>query len=71
VFFLHHTQLDHLWWKWQTLHPEQRLDYAGIASHGSEEQASVDDILLLGGLAPDIAVSQVLDTVGGLLCYQY
>ena len=71
VFFLHHTQLDRLWWKWQSSHPKRKLDYAGIASHGSHKKASVDDLLLMGGLARDIAVSQVLDTNGDLLCYQY
>jgi tyrosinase len=71
VFFLYHTQLDQLWWKWQVLHPEQSLDYTSVASHGSEEQASVKDVLLLGGLAPNITVLEVLNTVGGLLCLQY
>jgi tyrosinase len=71
VFFLHHAQLDRLWWTWQALHEENRLDYIGVASHHSKEKASVTDLLLMGGLAPDIAVSQVLTTRGDLLCYKY
>jgi len=71
VFFLHHAQLDRLWWKWQVMHPEKRLDYGGLASHKSKERGSVDDVLLMGGIAPNIAVAQVLDTQGDVLCYQY
>ncbi len=71
VFFLHHAQLDRLWWKWQTLHPERKFDYKGITEHGSEVLASTDDVLRMGGLAEDVKVAEVLDSRGGRLCYVY
>lgn len=33
--------------------------------------AGIDDMLLYGGLVPDIPVSQVMDTENGMLCYTY
>lgn len=35
------------------------------------ESASVEDLLLMGGLAPDVPVLNVLQANGGFLCYQY
>jgi tyrosinase len=71
VFFLHHTQLDRLWWKWQTLHPEISTDYDGVTAHHMQERASLDDVLRMGGLAPDVAVAEIIDTHSGLLRYRY
>lgn len=72
VFFLHHTQLDRLWWTWQTRDPEPRMwQYRGRAGNYSSETASLDDILPMGGLAPDIPVSDIIKTEGDTLCYRY
>ena len=45
--------------------------YQGVAAHGESNKASMEDLLLMGGLAPDIPVSHVLDTEGDFLCYRY
>ncbi|MCJ1446932.1 MAG: hypothetical protein MMC23_007440, partial [Stictis urceolatum] len=72
VFFLHHTQIDRLWWKWQDMDVEKRMwQYRGQKSHTSKEPASLTDIISMGGLAPDIVVESIIDTEGSLLHYSY
>ncbi|KAI4138871.1 MAG: hypothetical protein LQ340_008035, partial [Diploschistes diacapsis] len=55
IFILHHTNVDRLWWTWQRMAPaEHLLDYAGPAAGGSAIEASLDDRLEMGGLAPAV-----------------
>jgi tyrosinase len=46
-------------------------EYSGKARYGSEERASIHDVLPMGGLAPDIPVSEVMSSESDLLCYRY
>ncbi|KAJ4987077.1 monooxygenase [Stagonosporopsis vannaccii] len=75
LFFLHHPQIDHLWWTWQQQDPAKRsAEYSG--SHlpwGGTEfvPASANDTLNMLGLADDVLVKDVLSTTGPLLCYRY
>lgn len=72
VFFLHHTQLDRIWWKWQQMDSSRHFQqYTGKAKHNSTESASLDDILPLDGLARAAKVSEIISTESGLLCYRY
>lgn len=72
VFFLHHTNLDRLWWAWQQANPQKRLlEYVGKSSHDSLSKATIEDIIPMGGLAPDVKVSEIMGTESGLLCYKY
>ncbi|KAK1993426.1 Di-copper centre-containing protein, partial [Colletotrichum falcatum] len=70
IFYLHHAQLDRLWFIWQKKDENIRLtDYSGGAE--SNESASLNDVLYMEGLEEDVRVSQVMDTQGGGLCYRY
>lgn len=72
VFFLHHTQLDRLWWKWQQADMNYRLtEYMGRAEWNSDKGASLDDVIFVGDLAPETTVSEMMDTESGQLCYSY
>ena len=71
VFFLHHAQLDRLWWRWQTENADRQDRYEGIAAHGTTSRARITDRLEMGGFAPDVKVSAVLSTTSNLLCYRY
>lgn len=72
VFYLHHTQLDRLWAMWQQIDLENiKSQYSGVASNGSDQRASLDDVLTFGGLASDVKVSDIIDTRSGILCYSY
>lgn len=77
VFFLHHAQVDRLWWIWQMKDPDTRLkqfqgpaeDFRNITIKHST--ASKTDTLLMGGIADDMNVEDVMDTKGEYLCYEY
>jgi len=40
-------------------------------SHNSNKDTSLRDIILIGGLALDITVDNIIGTENGLLCYRY
>lgn len=71
VFYLHHVQLDRLWWLWQQEQPSRTMEYNGRSSGHAQVQASLNDTLPMHGLAREPRVEEVMDTQGGLLCYRY
>ncbi|KAM3433970.1 hypothetical protein MY4824_005703 [Beauveria thailandica] len=72
LFYLHHAQLDRMWWRWQQARPASRLsEYKGKHMYNSTGNATLDDILMYGDFAQDIPVAKVMDTQGGFLCYKY
>jgi tyrosinase len=75
LFYLHHTQLDRLWWLWQQRDGpdgENRLSvYGGHKQRHSIEMASLDDLIDMRGLAENVQVRNVMDTEGKLPCYTY
>ncbi|KAM0316953.1 hypothetical protein ACHAO8_002756 [Botrytis cinerea] len=72
VFFLHHTNLDRLWWIWQMMDPKNRLqEYNGKSNKDTLRRASLDDTLDMGGLRRNLAVADVMETTSDLFCYQY
>ncbi|GAB1200379.1 hypothetical protein APSETT444_009750 [Aspergillus pseudonomiae] len=62
VFFLHHAQVDRVWWSWQGIHDERRRKYNGIARYDSTAEASVSDALDLGFILENGAVVTVEDS---------
>lgn len=76
IFFLHHGQIDRLWWLWQQEDPVARnFDFSGIRILPSGETspigAGLNDTLPMNGLALDISVSKVMTTETKLLHYHY
>lgn len=79
LFYLHHTQLDRLWYIWQGRAPERLTEYSGHGGRHSVELAKITDKIQMGGWAEEIEVRQVMDTEGAaksddeqaLLCYRY
>ncbi|KAE8380873.1 hypothetical protein BDV26DRAFT_289961 [Aspergillus bertholletiae] len=72
LFYVHHAQLDRLWWQWQRENPRVRLnEYHGKHMYNSTGNATVEDMLMYGGLTEDVSVSTVMNTQGGVLCYTY
>ena len=72
IFFLHHAQLDHLWWLWQQQDLQRLKEYAGKHMYNStDDNASGLDMLQFGGFVEDIPVVRVMNTKNGFLCYQY
>ena len=72
VFFLHHAQLDRLWWMWQQMKPEKRLwEYNGHSGDDPSRPAALTDPLYIGDLAPTVQAKDIMNTESELLCYRY
>ncbi|KAH7184575.1 uncharacterized protein B0J16DRAFT_397919 [Fusarium flagelliforme] len=77
IFFLHHAQIDRLWWLWQEVSPKTRYtEFSGIKTQDQFDgttppPASLDDILLMNGLAEDLKVKDLMTIKSSLLCYTY
>jgi tyrosinase len=78
VFYLHHTQLDRLWWEWQQIDPTSRLyQFLGptrnfqLFRNQTALDSSLDDKLYYGELDSAIQVKDVMSTETELLCYVY
>ncbi|KXN80929.1 Tyrosinase [Leucoagaricus sp. SymC.cos] len=77
VFYLHHANLDRVWWSWQHMDPHQRLkDISGpinLLDYDNVEGGNVtlNFPLSIGVNAPNVTVSDVMDVQGGTLCYAY
>ncbi|KAF4429629.1 Tyrosinase [Fusarium acutatum] len=77
IFFLHHTQIDRLWSLWQEEEPKTRtMEFAGYKTQDHFDgtkppPASLDDTLLMNGLADGLKVKDLMSTQSSLLCYSY
>jgi len=83
IFFLHHGNIDRLWWRFQASAAARQLEYNGNRyprnwSDPSDPRnnvvATLQDVLPMHGFAPDVLVEAVMDTKGGLdgeFCYTY
>ncbi|PQE17834.1 di-copper centre protein [Rutstroemia sp. NJR-2017a WRK4] len=73
VFFLHHVNIDRLWWEWQQEDPEHRLlAYSGHAPKpAASPTVQLTDMLSVGELKRQVSVKDVMQTDNGLFCYQY
>ncbi|KHN99588.1 tyrosinase [Metarhizium album ARSEF 1941] len=66
LFFLHHANLDRLWWRWQRENPSVRLlEYSGKHMYNSTGPASRSDVLMYDRFTNDVAVGEVMSTEGG------
>jgi tyrosinase len=71
IFFLHHTNVDRIWWQWQQQDPQTRTFAYGGSIGENGPTADLDDILPMQGLAPDSAVREYMDVNSAHLCYTY
>lgn len=77
IFWLHHANLDRVWWSWQMRDLAKRLkDMSGpviFLDWGNEQggNTTLDYVLSLGFNAKDITVGNTMDIKGGKLCYDY
>ena len=78
VFFLHHTQVDRLWWIWQQRNPGLRMSqYQGptdnirLHANATGSNSTIEDVISLGTLAQNVYVKDMMSTQSDLLCYGY
>ncbi|EGF79547.1 hypothetical protein BATDEDRAFT_12457 [Batrachochytrium dendrobatidis JAM81] len=73
LFFLHHTNMDRLWWIWQSQSQRNMNSYGGNRNQLSDyNYATLSDTIPMLGLSGNKQVWEVMSTVrGGRFCYQY
>ncbi|EWG41477.1 hypothetical protein FVEG_03589 [Fusarium verticillioides 7600] len=78
VFYLHHAQVDRLWWLWQQQDIQGKTKtYQGpkqntrVHANESLSGSSLDDIISLGNLSEPVRVYEVMATESEVLCYRY
>ncbi|KAK5664061.1 hypothetical protein OQA88_275 [Cercophora sp. LCS_1] len=78
AFYLHHAQIDRVWWIWQMQNLEKRLFEVSMTQTMNNRPPSpngtLDDLSNLGIMAGDVKVRDLMSTMGGLggeLCYIY
>ncbi|CCX05366.1 Similar to Tyrosinase; acc. no. P07524 [Pyronema omphalodes CBS 100304] len=75
LFYLHHTFLDRVWWRWQMENKNQRsYDISGYTSKTMPESgwvtATLQDELNMFGIVPNATVAEVMD-LDGPYCVEY
>jgi len=85
MFFLHHARIDKVWYDWQNLNPKNKKVFAGGSVSwqvdanvsvlqyptGAPPWLDTSSVIPGDGLWERTTVGDVLDTVGGRLCYVY
>ncbi|KAI5779941.1 hypothetical protein DFH27DRAFT_364301 [Peziza echinospora] len=76
AFFLHHAQIDRVWWIWQNLDIRNRINVIGdtitINNKPPSRDGSLDDTINLGVIAPtDVKLRTLMNTMDGPFCYIY
>ncbi|KAI0014687.1 hypothetical protein F4780DRAFT_767260 [Xylariomycetidae sp. FL0641] len=73
LFFMHHSQVDRLWWQWQQVDPSARnSDFAGNRFMAPDETpAALTDAMTYLGFVANITVAEVMTTENQVLCYRY
>jgi tyrosinase len=76
TFFLHHSQLDRVWAKWQSLDPKNRMHALSgtntFLNDPPSPNTTLDDVLEMGieDLNPP-AIRDIMNRNGPLYCYRY
>jgi tyrosinase len=69
VFWLHHGMVDRHFRIWQN-DDGNRVNYIdGVGPDG--KALTMDTTIYLNGLKPDVKIRDVMNTLGGVLCYRY
>lgn len=71
LFYLHHANLDRIWWQWQQKNPAKRLkEISGRSTVAPPyKNVTLEFPLKMGSLAPLLTIGDVMDTRD--LCYTY
>lgn len=77
LFFLHHTNIDRVFWSWQTRDlPHRYTDISGplvFADYDNEVagNTTLDYVIDVGTTNVNTTVRSLMDIQGGVLCYDY
>ena len=75
LFYLHHGNLDRIWWKWQNANPSARM-YAvsgntNSTSPSTSPQLTLDFLMPFTTLSAPVKVEDVMDTTSAPWCFTY
>jgi tyrosinase len=74
LFYLHHGNIDHIFWQWQQKDLRTRLNQVGGPIEPfdySGKNVTLDFEVNIGLLAGNATLKDLLDTQGRTLCYTY
>jgi len=74
AFFLHHAQVDRVFWIWQMQDFTNRKGVFGtqtLMDMPPSPNTTVEDFLDVAPLNGDVKIKDMMNTVGGPLCYVY
>ncbi|KAM7198233.1 tyrosinase-like protein [Naviculisporaceae sp. PSN 640] len=74
AFYLHHAQLDRVYWIWQMMDFANRQGVADtntVVNDPPSANTTVNDWLEVDPIAPRVQIKDMMNTVGGNLCYIY
>lgn len=75
AFYLHHAQIDRVYWIWQNLDFEHRQGVFGtntFLNFPPSANTTVEDLIDLSPLSDPVKIKTLMNTVGGTpLCYVY
>ncbi|KAI9841941.1 MAG: hypothetical protein M1838_003337 [Thelocarpon superellum] len=75
IFYLHHAQIDRLWWLWQAQDPASRqyaLSGTGTyLNQPASPNVTIQDSVDLSPVAPASRIQDLMTTVSGPFCYRY
>lgn len=75
VFYMHHAQVDRIYWIWQMLDFQNRQGVHGtntLQNNPPSDDTTVEDLVDVGPLADPVKIKDLMNTVGGSpLCYVY
>ncbi|KAJ3543058.1 hypothetical protein NM208_g3782 [Fusarium decemcellulare] len=75
AFYFHHGQIDRLWAMWQEQDLPSRLnatsDTQTYGNSPPSPNATIFDILEFGYVGGQVQMVDIMNTMGGALCYQY
>lgn len=72
IFFLHHTNVDRIWWQWQTLNDTRKIEFGGNKNQGdTTTKATLNDTIQMLGIVEDSTVESCMWVQSGPMCYTY
>ncbi|PPQ83615.1 hypothetical protein CVT25_006300 [Psilocybe cyanescens] len=72
LFYLHHANLDRIWWRWQQANASRMYEVSGPSTKEEPiREVTLDYILTMGSLGPDVTIRDVMDIHSEPNCYTY
>lgn len=74
IFFMHHLFIDHELWSWQqksAAYSQNITSSCLDSSSPCDKPLTLNTVLDMNGLRANAKVGDVLNTRGGILCYNY